>query len=367
MMSDDLHLVHWLWLANALGFCASNAAEVLAAFETPEQLYAARRTENLAAFFTPHQLHVLQDSEPEDFFARLADCHAQQVHIIAFDDENYPEPLRQLATVPPVLYYRGDITLPGRSLTFAMIGTRRPSAYGVEATRAIAKPLAEAGVVLVSGLATGLDSETHKAAVQADTPTIACIAFGHDGCYPAANRTLKGLIEKQGLVLSEFPPGTKIEKQYFLYRNRMIAGIARGVCVAEARKASGTMNTVNTALELNRDVFAVPGSIFSALCEGTNYLLAQGANAATCADDILHFYGVDTLTCKTQQSCMPDTPPLSEAAHCVQKALCCTPQPLQALCAKTNLPPHKVMAALTELELAGISSQQAGRQFVLKH
>ena len=153
MMSDDLHLVHWLWLANALGFCASNAAEVLAAFETPEQLYAARRTENLAAFFTPHQLHVLQDSEPEDFFARLADCRAQQVHIIAFDDENYPEPLRQLATVPPVLYYRGDITLPGRSLTFAMIGTRRPSAYGVEATRAIAKPLAEVGVVLATDAA----------------------------------------------------------------------------------------------------------------------------------------------------------------------------------------------------------------------
>ena len=234
-MSSDLHLAHWLWLANALGYCAANAAEVLAAFETPEQLYAARRTEDLSALFTPHQMQVLRNTEPEDFFARITDCRAQDVHIIAIDDENYPQLLCQLATVPPVLYYRGDITLPSRSLTFAMIGTRRPSAYGVEATRTIAKPLAEAGVVLVSGLATGLDSESHKAAVQAETPTIACIAFGHDQCYPAANRTLKGLIEKQGLVLSEFPPGTKIEKQYFLFRNRIIAGISRGVCVAEAR------------------------------------------------------------------------------------------------------------------------------------
>ena len=176
-----------------------------------------------------------------------------------------------------MLYYRGDAGIPNRCFTFAIVGTRRPSAYGVEATASIAGELARAGVALVSGLATGLDSESHKAAVQAGAPTVACIAFGHDQCYPAANRTLKGVIERQGLVLSEYPPGTPPQRGYFLQRNRLIAGLSRGLCVAEARRRSGTMNTVAAALAAGRDVFSVPGSIFSPLCEGTNQLLREGA------------------------------------------------------------------------------------------
>lgn len=146
-------------------------------------------------------------------------------------------------------------------------------------------------MVLVSGLASGLDSEAHKAAVRAGTPTVACIAFGHDLCYPAANRTLKGLIEKQGLVLGEYPPGTEPLRPYFLQRNRLIAALSRGVCVAEARRVSGTMNTVHAALGYGKDVFAVPGSIFSPLSEGANHLLGRGALAAVSAADILEFYG----------------------------------------------------------------------------
>lgn len=106
---------------------------------------------------------------------------------------------------------------------------------------------------------------------------MACIALGHDQCYPAANRTLKGVIERQGLVLSEYPPGTPPQRGYFRSCNRLIAGLSRGLCVAEARRRSGTMNTVAAALAAGRDVFSVPGSIFSPLCEGTNQLLREGA------------------------------------------------------------------------------------------
>ena len=194
---------------------------------------------------------------------------------------------------------------------------------------------------------------------------VACIAFGHDLCYPAANRTLKGVIERQGLVLSEYPPGTPPQRGYFLQRNRLIAGLSRGLCVAEARRRSGTMNTVAAALAAGRDVFSVPGSIFSPLCEGTNQLLREGAVPAVSGADILLWYGLAQP--EQPEKAKPDGAPLSLDAQRMRDALsAAAPLPLDALCAKTGLPPPKAMAALTELELAGFSRQLAGRQFQLK-
>ena len=244
-------------------------------------------------------------------------------------DEDYPDLLRAVSAPPPVLYYRGDAGIPNRCFTFAIVGTRRPSAYGVEATASIAGELARAGVALVSGLATGLDSESHKAAVQAGAPTVACIAFGHDQCYPAANRTLKGVIERQGLVLSEYPPGTPPQRGYFLQRNRLIAGLSRGRCVAEARRRSGTMNTVAAALAAGRDVFSVPGSIFSPLCEGTNQLLREGAVPAVSGADILLWYGLARP--EQPEKAKPDGAPLSLDAQRMRDALSAAALRIQAV------------------------------------
>lgn len=269
--------------------------------------------------FTPAQLAALRAARPEDYTARLDDCARHGVNVLTWADEDYPDLLRAVSAPPPVLYYRGDAGIPNRCFTFAIVGTRRPSAYGVEATASIAGELARAGVALVSGLATGLDSESHKAAVQAGAPTVACIAFGHDQCYPAANRTLKGVIERQGLVLSEYPPGTPPQRGYFLQRNRLIAGLSRGLCVAEARRRSGTMNTVAAALAAGRDVFSVPGSIFSPLCEGTNQLLREGAVPAVSGADILLWYGLARP--EQPEKAKPDGAPLSLDAQRMRDAL----------------------------------------------
>lgn len=150
------------------------------------------------------------------------------MNVLTWADEDYPDLLRAVSAPPPVLYYRGDAGIPNRCFTFAIVGTRRPSAYGVEATASIAGELARAGVALVSGLATGLDSESHKAAVQAGAPTVACIAFGHDQCYPAANRTLKGVIERQGLVLSEYPPAPRRSAVIFCSATGSLRGCPAG-------------------------------------------------------------------------------------------------------------------------------------------
>ena len=242
----------WLWMAAALGPGAPNSGMALSMFPDARALAQACWKEDLSMVFTPAQLAALRAARPEDYTARLDDCARHGVNVLTWADEDYPDLLRAVSAPPPVLYYRGDAGIPNRCFTFAIVGTRRPSAYGVEATASIAGELARAGVALVSGLATGLDSESHKAAVQAGAPTVACIAFGHDLCYPAANRTLKGVIERQGLVLSEYPPGTPPQRGYFLQRNRLIAGLSRGLCVAEARRRSGTMNTVAAALIASR-------------------------------------------------------------------------------------------------------------------
>ena len=358
----------WLWLAAALGPAAENSGMVLSMFPGVEDLPRACREEDLSMIFAPAQLEILRATRPEDYIARLDDCRRHGVDVLTWEDENYPALLRAVPTPPPVLYYRGDATIPNRSFLFAIVGTRRPSAYGVEATAAIAGSLARSGVVLVSGLATGLDSESHKAAVQAGTPTVACIAFGHDLCYPASNRKLKDVIERQGLVLSEYPPGTPPLKHHFLQRNRLIAGLSRGLCVAEARKRSGTMNTVSAALAAGRDVFSVPGSIFSPLCEGTNQLLRDGAIPAISGADILLWYGLTSDVHPEQPGDSAQSEiMLSPNAKRMRDALtAAAPQTLEALCTKTGLAPSLAMAALTELEIAGFSMQLAGRQFQLK-
>lgn len=366
-MNREQALVYWVWLAGALGPGGVHVRDVLETYGTPQALYEARFSQDLSGLLAPQQAQAVRNTGLEGAAQVLERCEQLGVQLAAWDEERYPEALRLIEDPPPVVYYRGNIeVLAPDTFTFAIIGARRPSAYGLEATAAIAKGLAEAGVVLVSGLASGLDSEAHKAAVRAGTPTVACIAFGHDVCYPASNRTLKGLIEKQGLVIGEYPPGTAPLRPYFLQRNRLIAALSRGVCVAEARRISGTMNTVHAALGYGKDVFAVPGSIFSPLSEGANHLLSTGALAASSAADILSFYGASAPCAAPAPAPHEEAPALGAQAQTMHRALGCTPKTLAELCEASGLAAGDAMAALTELELAGECRQLAGRRFVRK-
>ena len=177
---------------------------------------------------------------------------------------------------PPVLFCQGSIDLLQTGPAVAMVGSRRPSAYGRQAAREIAQGLARAGAVVVSGMADGLDSEAHRAALDAGGFTVAVMGTGHDQCYPPANASLREDICRKGLVISEIPPGSGVRRSYFALRNRIIAALSDCVCVVEARRSSGTMATARYAQNYGRPLFSVPGSIFSPLSEGTNELLAKG-------------------------------------------------------------------------------------------
>lgn len=359
-------LLGWLWLADALGPAPARSGEILRAFPQPEELAARLAEPETAALFTRGQWAALRRTRPEDFAPRLAECRRLGVTVTVPGAPGYPARLRELPDAPVALYCRGDLSAAETPLPVAVIGARRPSSYGQNAARLLAGELARGGAVIVSGMAYGLDSAAHEAALEAGMPTVACLAFGHGRCYPAAHAALKERIEACGLTLSEYPPGTRPQKEYFLQRNRLIAGLSRGVLVVEAKARSGTMNTVARAVDYGRDVFAVPGSIFSELSAGTNELLCQGMQAVRRAEDIFGFYGL-----APQAAAAPPPPAapqraLGDDARAVLAALGPTPLGAAEVCAKTGLAFPAVLAAFTELEMAGKVLPGAGRRYVLK-
>ncbi len=284
----------WMWLAAGLGYSSVNTGELLAAFPTGAQgVYESLGSALLDDILTQKQAEKLASTSPADFAIEIAHGEAQGVVTLPFNDPLYPDMLRSIPNPPLVLFVKGDVSLLNGQLSIGMVGSRRPSAYGVEAVKAIGRGVALGGAIIVSGLAAGLDAEAHKAALAVNGPTIACIAFGHDICYPAANKKLMEIITRYGAVISEYPLGIKPERPYFLHRNRIIAGMSHGLVLCEARKQSGTMSTVNFAVDYGRDVFAVPGSIFSELSTGTNAMIREGAYLAATAGDVLSVYGVE--------------------------------------------------------------------------
>lgn len=361
-------ILAWLWLADAVGSACQYAQELLELYPDPVELYDLLRTGSEAppACLSAHALAQLQDTTPFDFEERLDHCLLSGIDVLTPDEDAYPDRLRDLPDLPLALYVTGDRRcLNGRRYA-GMVGTRRPSAYGRQAAFDLSLAMAKEGVVLVSGLADGLDSEAHRAAVQAGTPTVAFLGTAIDKTYPAANARLRTDIENSGgAVCSEYPPGyTGRATGTFLARNRLIAAQAEVLCVAEARIRSGTSNTVGHAERLGRPVLAVPGSIYSALSQGTNELLRTHRAEPLCqASDVLTLLGLGEETeAPAQQRFDPKT--VSADAQAVYAALTAEPQGIDALCAAANLPAGRVLAACTELELMGGAQAMPGRRYV---
>lgn len=236
----------------------------------------------------------------------------EDVHIVLETDPTYPEPLRHIPHPPYILYVKGVLP-PKDAILFAVVGTRKPTTYGREACASLARALAEAGITIVSGMAIGIDAIAHEACLKADAKTVAVLGsgLGRSVIYPYINRKLaERIAETGGAVISEYPLHLKAARWTFPQRNRIIAGLARGTLVVEARQKSGALITAAHAVEYNRDVFAVPGEIFSAAAYGPNRLLKLGATPVASADDIFYALGLDHLA-KPQEAqqallCSPD-------------------------------------------------------------
>jgi DNA processing protein len=262
----------------------------------------------------------------------------------------FPPLLRAIYDPPERLYVRGareDDVLARPAV--AVVGARACSAYGAQVARRLGGELAAAGLVVVSGLARGVDGEAHRGALEAGGTTVAVLGCGIDRDYPAAHRELAARIRERGLVVSEYEPGVEPAPWRFPARNRIIAGLCAATIVVEARQRSGALITADLALEEGRDVLAVPGEITSSLSAGSNALLKLGAAPCTSAADVLDLFGLEA-----EERAAPAT---SEAAAHVLAAL---PAAADELVGATGLDSQAVAVALAELELAGLVSEGAG-------
>jgi len=283
--------------------------------------------------------------------------------VVGLWDEDYPALLKEIYDPPLVLFYEGTLEALKRDC-FAIVGTRTPSQYGIALTKSLSGGLAQRGFCIVSGMARGIDSEAHKAAMAAEGTTAAVLGCGIDVVYPQENSKLKKLIAEKGIVLSEFPMGTSPEGQNFPRRNRIISGLSVGTLVAEAGLKSGALITAAYAADQNREVFALPGDVTRTTSQGCNRLIkTQTAALASCADDILEALGKTAQVGKTVTSTKPE-PELKGTPLIIYNILSLEPIYIDDLAQKMNLTTSEVLTVLLELEMDGIVKSLPGKYYV---
>ena len=287
-----------------------------------------------------------------------------QVALVAFVDDNYPAQLLNIYDPPPFLYVKGELQQ-GDKLAVAVVGSRFASHYGKLAAEKISQDLAQEGITIVSGLARGIDSSAHRAALSAGGRTIAVLGCGIDVNYPAENTKLKEEIASQGAVISEFPLSTPPASSHFPMRNRIISGLSLGVVVVEASHRSGSLITARLALEQGRDVFAVPGSIDSLRSRGTHRLIKDGAKLVEDARDILTELLPQMEDRSQPVAAHQDRKELvSEEAQRILDVLEQGQVQIDRITTQTGLPSSQVSSTLLDLELRGIIRQLPGKVFV---
>ena len=289
-------------------------------------------------------------------------CEELGIETLVYQREGYPEILLTIPDPPAVLFYRGDMDSFLEMPSVAVIGSRRCTRYGRNVARKLAGDFARSGVAVVSGLARGIDGEAHRGAVDAGGVSAAVLGNGPDVVYPPEHDRLTAAILEKGVIISEYPPGTQPARYRFPERNRLISGLSRGVVVVEAGKRSGTMITVNTALDQGRDVFAVPGEVTRALSMGTNMLLRDGAGVVITAADVLEPLGLaDESFASEKEPYRPE----SSLGRAIVAALAEGPVHFDRLLRGTEAGYAALQSELMKLEMAGAVVQLPGKFYEL--
>ncbi len=287
--------------------------------------------------------------------------NASTISILLFDDPRYPPLLKQIYDPPLSLYYLGDIDFLA-TLSIAVVGSRRHTHYGKQVAQKLASALALNGITVTSGMARGIDTWSHRGALDAKGKTIAVLGCGLDICYPPENKTLKERIQCQGLVISEFPPGTHPAPLNFPRRNRIISGLSLGTVVVEAGVKSGALITAEFALEQGREVFAIPGSIESPYSQGCHKLLKEGARLVETVEDILEEISLAQKVYVQEPAQVQLTLDAEEFA--LLDVIQYEPVALEKIAGMLDIPLSKINALLLEMELKGIVKQLPGKYYV---
>jgi len=347
----------WLKLSLTPSLSDGQLRQLLLSFGSPEAILAASSAA-LTKVVPARTVTAIAKGAPAGHLAAAAEWLVDPAnHVLTLADTAYPSAWLQIPDPPPVVYAKGRLDLLQRP-AIAVVGSRNATPQGITTARAMARALADAGLVIVSGLALGIDAAAHEGGLAGTAGSIAVIGTGLDIVYPARNRGLAHLLAERGLLLSEFALGTPALASNFPRRNRLISGLGRGCLVVEAALASGSLITARLANEQGKEVFAVPGSIHSPLSKGCHYLIRQGAKLTENALDVLE----ELKLAPTGQSCRDPAP--KPATHdTVLEQMGYDPCSIDTLANRTGLPVAEITARLTQLEIAGHVTPLPGGQY----
>jgi DNA processing protein len=284
------------------------------------------------------------------------------IHVVAWNDEQFPAALAPLTDLPPVLWYRGHLSAAMRP-AIAIVGSRAASAVAIETASRLAADVAAAGITVVSGLARGVDSVAHRAALRSGR-TIAVLGSGLDLVYPSEHRALAEEIAQTGLIVSEFPPGTPPLKHHFPMRNRLISGLSRAVVVIEASEKSGSLITASCALEQGRDVMVVPGNVLTGRNKGGHALLRDGAKIVESADDIVKELGWPSDAAQAGETGITGCGDEVSGDSLITDMRPGQPYDVDELTAISGLAPARLLPRLLNLELRGFVRRAGGGRFL---
>ena len=352
MNSPDLPLPRresaaaWLRLTLVPGVSLAAQRALLAAFGTPEEALASPR-DHLAALIEAEPADLLlQGPEPELLERTLGWIDRPGHHLLTLNDAAYPAMIREIHDPPLVLYAMGRLELL-QSDAFAIVGSRSATPQGARDAEEFARVLSDAGLCIVSGLALGIDAAAHRGGLAGGASTIAVMGTGPDRLYPPPNRALAREILERGCVLTEFAPGMPPLPGNFPRRNRLISGLSRGVLVVEGARKSGSLSTAQSAIDQNREVFAMPGSIHSPQSKGCHQLIKEGAKLVECAADILADLGLAAPARMIQQELT-----ILEA-HPLLDEMGFDPVTVDQLANRTGRQAAAICAGLSQLEIEG--------------
>lgn len=372
----------WLALRMTPGLGARQFGRLIERFRTPRGVLRATAKELEACGLAGGLARsITSGCGYDEAVEQQRACRREGVFVIPMTDPRYPDLLGEIYDPPPVLFARGRTELL-REDAVSMVGTRRPTAYGTAVAERISADLAAAGLVIVSGMARGIDTAAHQGALQARGATIAVLGCGVDVVYPTENRKLADRIAREGLLVSEFPMGTPGYPQNFPVRNRIVSGLSLGVIVVEGAQYSGSGITARLAMEQAREVFAVPGNITSRASWGPNLLIKQGARLIQEWNDVIEHLPAEVRRrlaerCRTrldEENGQPSLPmegppaetPQGELARWVLERLPFDqPRHLDDLLETLDFgSPSELVATLFELEMMGLVRQMPGKNFI---
>ncbi|MDY6910862.1 MAG: DNA-processing protein DprA [Chloroflexota bacterium] len=357
-----LEVKYWVGFNQIPGIGLMRFRRLLQYFSDLEGAWNASREQLREAGLDERSIQAFSARRPTiDLDGEMEKLERLKIEVLILNNPSFPQRLKEIYDVPPVLYVRGTLLLEDE-WSLAVVGTRRATMYGREVTERLVTDLSRNKITIVSGLARGIDTVAHKAALAAGGRTIAVCACGLDMVYPAENRKLAQEIVEHGALVSDYPLGTKPRAENFPRRNRIMSGLSLGTLATEATEKSGALITTRMALEQDREVFAVPGSIFSAASRGSNILIRDGAKAVLDVNDILEELNLSVIP---HQLSLKEIIPEDETETLLLKHISEGPIHIDELCRSASLPISIVSSTLTMMELKGIVSNLGNMNYMI--